>query len=86
MLNTHYSVTNCVCVCRFREWLVLNNENVMYEINLTQKTCTKSVPRPWRPYGIRPNATFENEYYIGGPGEEVFAQEWSDRIPLRQRE
>ncbi|KAK7113118.1 mammalian ependymin-related protein 1-like [Littorina saxatilis] len=72
---------------QFREFLEIGSENVMYEINLTLKTCTKiPMRRPWRVYGIPPNATFENEYYIGGPGEEVFAQEWSDRIPLRQRE
>lgn len=71
---------------QFREFLILNNQNIMYEINLTKKTCTKSVPRPWHPYGIPPNATFETEYYIGGPGEQVFAAEWSDRIPFRQRE
>ncbi|KAL8593178.1 hypothetical protein ACOMHN_009833 [Nucella lapillus] len=72
---------------QFLEFLMLGNENVMYEINLSKKTCRKSpMRRPWRPFGIPPNATFESEYYIGGPGEQLFAQEWSDRIPLRQRE
>ncbi|XP_025104144.1 mammalian ependymin-related protein 1-like [Pomacea canaliculata] len=71
---------------QFREYLILNNLNVLYEINLTLKTCRRSVPQPWRPYGIPPNATFETEYYIGGPGEQLLAQEWSDRIPYRQRE
>ena len=77
----------CVFGHRFREFLELANENVMYEINLTLKTC-KRIPmqRKWHAYGIPSNATFESEYYIGGPGEEVFAQEWSDRIPLRRRE
>ncbi|XP_076449815.1 mammalian ependymin-related protein 1-like [Babylonia areolata] len=72
---------------QFREYLELAYENVLYEINLTLKTCSKSpLRRPWRPYGIPPNATFENEFYMGGPGEEIYAQEWSDRIPYRKRE
>ena len=80
-------LTTSSLIPRFFEFLELANENVMYEINLTLKTC-KRIPmrRPWRAYGIPPNATFETEYYVGGPGEEVFAQEWSDRIPMRQRE
>ncbi|KAK6166543.1 hypothetical protein SNE40_023204 [Patella caerulea] len=71
---------------QFHEFLILNNENIQYDYNLKTKQCTKSIPRPWRNYGIPPNATFENEFYIGGPSEQVYAQEWSDRIPLRQRE
>ncbi|XP_046574888.1 mammalian ependymin-related protein 1-like [Haliotis rubra] len=71
---------------QLHEYLVLNNDNVAYDFNMKTKECTKSVPATWRDFGIPPNATFENEYYIGGPGEEVYAQEWSDRIPFRQRE
>ncbi|ESP01905.1 hypothetical protein LOTGIDRAFT_151437 [Lottia gigantea] len=71
---------------QFHEFLILNNENVMYDYNLKTKTCTKSIPRPWRNFAIPPNATFENEFSIGGPSEMVYAQEWSDRIPFRQRE
>lgn len=72
---------------QFLEFLMLGNENTLYEINLTLKTCRKTpMRRPWRPFGIPSNATFESEFYIGGPGEVVLAQEWSDRIPLRQRE
>jgi len=72
---------------QFRQYIELGMENTIYEINLTLKTCTKTpMRRPWRNYGIPPNATFETEYYIGGPGEMFSAQEWSDRVPLRTRE
>lgn len=72
---------------QFLEYLELAQLNIIYEINLTQKTCKKdTMSRPWHPFGIPLNATFENEFYIGGPGEQIFAQEWSDRIPMRQRE
>ena len=65
----------------------LTSQNLVYEINLTTKTCKKdAMRRPWRPLGIPSNATFENEFVIGGPGEQLFAQEWSDRVPFRQRE
>ncbi|KAL5005716.1 hypothetical protein ScPMuIL_016874 [Solemya velum] len=71
---------------RFFEFLTFNNENLMYTVNLREKTCTKSVPRPWRDYGIPPDATFELEYTMGGPGESFMVQDWSDRIPLKKTE
>lgn len=57
----------------------------MYKVDLNSKVCTKSESGPFRPIGIHPNATFEDEFYFGGPGEEVFATEWSDRVPFRKR-
>ena len=32
--------------------------------------------------GIPENATFVNEYTLGGPGESIILQEWSDAVPL----
>ncbi|XP_064597915.1 uncharacterized protein LOC135464419 [Liolophura sinensis] len=71
---------------KFYEYLILNNENVLYTINIKTRECTRSTPQPWRSWGIPQNATFEDEYTVGGPGEEIFVTEWSDRIPLRRRE
>ena len=71
---------------RLHEFLILNNANIEYDFNMKTKECRKSTPRPWRPFAIPSNATFEDEFYIGGPGEEVFAQDWSDRVPYSKRE
>jgi len=72
---------------QFRQYIEIGQESLVYEINLTLKTCSKvAMRRPWRPYAIPVNATFETEYSVGGPGESFNAQEWSDRIPLRSRE
>ncbi|XP_041373967.1 mammalian ependymin-related protein 1-like [Gigantopelta aegis] len=71
---------------QLHEFLILNNVNIEYDFNMKTKECRKSIPRPWRPFGIPSNATFEDEFYIGGPGEEVFAQDWSDRVPYSRRE
>lgn len=72
---------------KFYEYLIFSKENIMYTFDLRTHECSKSTPRrPWRDFGIPNNATFENEYTIGGPGEAFLAQEWSDRIPFRSSE
>ncbi|XP_061169829.1 mammalian ependymin-related protein 1-like [Saccostrea echinata] len=68
---------------RFYEYLILDKERVEYKIDLRTRNCTKAPARAWRDIGIPPNATFVNEYNIGGPGESITLQEWSDAVPLR---
>ncbi|XP_048777711.2 mammalian ependymin-related protein 1-like [Ostrea edulis] len=69
---------------RFYKYIILANEKVEYKIDLKTNNCTKAPVRPWRDIGIPPNATFVNEYTLGGPGENVILQEWSDSVPLRR--
>jgi hypothetical protein len=59
--------------------IILHKENIVYQYNRQTKVCTKFPAGPFRPFGVPPNARFEGEYYIGGPGEVVEAVEWSDR-------
>ncbi|OWF42415.1 mammalian ependymin-related protein 1-like [Mizuhopecten yessoensis] len=68
---------------KFYVYMEFANENVMYQIDIKSRECTKSIPRPWRPIGIPGNATFEGEMTLGGPGESFVVQEWSDKIPYR---
>lgn len=64
--------------------MVFNEQNIMYTIDLKSGECSKSIPPPWRPVEIPPNATFEAELTIGGPGESITVTEWSNRIPLKK--
>jgi hypothetical protein len=71
---------------RFSELIMLYNEDVFYEINLTTRTCRAMKPLfPWRPYEIPENATFEGEYTLG---LRMLVQQWSDRVitPVPTRE
>lgn len=68
---------------RFYEYLVLANEGVEYKVDLRTRNCTKAPARPWRDIEIPPNATFVDEYTMGGPGENIVLQQWSDASPLR---
>lgn len=74
-----------IFIFRIFEYLLLDNQHIIYVFNFETKVCTKSVPSPFGPMGIRPNATFEDEFYIGGPGEAAYATQWSDRIPGQKR-
>lgn len=57
----------------------------MFQIEQVTKTCVKStLTAQWDPYDIPENSTFEDEYYIGGPGDQIIVQEWSDRKPARK--
>lgn len=60
---------------------------VMFQIDQKTKDCSKiALTEAWDPFDIPDNSTFEDQYIIGGPGDNVEAQEWSDRKPARQRE
>merc|ERR1719234_526125 len=69
---------------RFYEYLTFAKEKVEYKFDLRSHECTKAPSRPWRNFQIPPNATFEDEFVLGGPGESFTVQEWSDRVPFRR--
>lgn len=59
----------------------------MFQIEQKTKDCSKiALTEAWDPFDIPDNSTFEDQYIIGGPGDNVEVQEWSDRKPARQRE
>lgn len=64
---------------------MLYKDAVMFQIEQVTKLCSKiALTEPWDPYDIPANSTYEDQYYIGGPGDEVMVQEWSDRKPARK--
>ncbi|ETE58174.1 Mammalian ependymin-related protein 1, partial [Ophiophagus hannah] len=72
---------------RFFEYIYLYKDVVMYQIEQMTKLCSKiSLSEPWDPYDIPDNSTYEDQYYIGGPGDQIMVQEWSDRKPARKLE
>ncbi|XP_032093281.1 mammalian ependymin-related protein 1 [Thamnophis elegans] len=74
--------------CRkFFEYIYLYKDAVMYQIEQLTKLCSKiSLSEPWDPYDIPDNSTYEDQYYIGGPSDQIMVQEWSDRKPARKLE
>lgn len=74
-------------VCsRFFEYIYLYQSMVMFQIDQKTKDCSKvALTEAWDPFDIPDNSTFEDQYFIGGPGDNVEVQEWSDRKPARQR-
>uniref|UniRef100_A0A8C9N909 Mammalian ependymin-related protein 1 n=1 Tax=Serinus canaria TaxID=9135 RepID=A0A8C9N909_SERCA len=71
----------------FFEYILLYKDAVMFQIEQVTKLCSKiALTEPWDPYDIPANSTYEDQYYIGGPGDEVMVQEWSDRKPARKLE
>ncbi|XP_032844775.2 mammalian ependymin-related protein 1 [Tyto alba] len=72
---------------RFFEYILLYKDAVMFQIEQVTKLCSKiALTEPWDPYDIPANSTYEDQYYIGGPGDEIMVQEWSDRKPARKLE
>lgn len=58
----------------------------MFQIEQVTKLCSKTtLSEPWDPYDIPDNSTYEDQYYIGGPGDQIIVQEWSDRKRARKR-
>lgn len=71
---------------RFFEYIYLYQSMVMFQIDQKTKDCSKiALTEAWDPFDIPDNSTFEDQYFIGGPGDNVEIQEWSDRKPARQR-
>ncbi|CAH6808548.1 Epdr1 [Phodopus roborovskii] len=59
----------------------------MFQIEQATKQCAKiSLTEPWDPLDIPQNSTFEDQYSIGGPQEQITVQEWSDRRTARSYE
>ncbi|XP_065809463.1 uncharacterized protein [Labrus bergylta] len=55
---------------------------VMFQIDQKTKDCSKiSLTEAWDLFDNPANSTFEDQYIIGGPGDNVVVQEWSDRKP-----
>ncbi|MEE6465761.1 hypothetical protein FKM82_006679 [Ascaphus truei] len=72
---------------KFFEYIFLYQDAVMFQIEQVTKLCSKiSLTEPWDPYDIPDNSTYEDQYYIGGPGDQINVQEWSDRKPARKYE
>lgn len=71
---------------RFFEYIYLYQSMVMFQIDQKTKQCSKvALTEAWDPFDIPDNSTFEDQYFIGGPGDNVEVQEWSDRKPARKR-
>lgn len=72
---------------RLFEYILLYKDGVMFQIEQATKQCSKiSLTEPWDPLDIPQNATFEDQYSIGGPQEQITVQEWSDRKSARSYE
>lgn len=57
----------------------------MFQIEQVTKQCSKlALTQAWDPFDIPSNSTFEDQNFIGGPGDMIEVQEWSDRKPARQ--
>lgn len=91
-LTFHYLLTPPITApvsapFRYFEYIYLYRSQVMFQIDQKTKDCSKvALTEAWDPFDIPDNSTFEDQYIIGGPGDNVEVQEWSDRKPARQRE
>lgn len=69
---------------RLFEYILLYKDGVMFQIEQATKQCSKiTLTEPWDPLDIPQNSTFEDQYSIGGPQEQITVQEWSDRKSAR---
>ncbi|XP_059143388.1 mammalian ependymin-related protein 1-like [Physella acuta] len=66
--------------------IILHRENLAFEYNRQTKVCKKFDAGRFFPFAVPENATFEAEFIVGGPGEEVEGVEWSDRSSTRREE
>ncbi|XP_016054636.1 PREDICTED: mammalian ependymin-related protein 1 [Miniopterus natalensis] len=72
---------------RLFEYILLYKDGVMFQIEQATKQCSKiTLTDPWDPLDIPQNSTFEDQYSIGGPQEQITVQEWSDRKSARSYE
>lgn len=84
--KTFTRLSSRVLFSRFFEYIYLYKDAVLFQIEQVTKLCSKIVlSEPWDPYDIPDNSTYEDQYYIGGPGDQIMVQEWSDRKPARKR-
>ncbi|XP_028831218.1 mammalian ependymin-related protein 1 [Denticeps clupeoides] len=72
---------------KYFEYIYLFQSGVLFQIEQVSKRCSKiPLTEDWDPYDIPANSTYEDQYFIGGPGDMVAVQEWSDRKPARKNE
>ncbi|XP_066537468.1 mammalian ependymin-related protein 1 [Hoplias malabaricus] len=72
---------------RYFEYIYLFPNGVLFQIDQVTKDCAKlNLTEAWDPYDIPMNSTYEDQYFIGGPGDMIEVQEWSDRKPARKHE
>ncbi|KAI1889277.1 hypothetical protein AGOR_G00177480 [Albula goreensis] len=72
---------------KFFEYIYLYKNAVLFQIEQGTKQCSKTaLTQAWDPYDIPDNSTYEDQYFIGGPGDMIEVQEWSDRKPARKNE
>ncbi|KAL0966730.1 hypothetical protein UPYG_G00299400 [Umbra pygmaea] len=72
---------------KYFEYIYLYKSGVMFQIEQKTKQCLKiALTQAWDPFDIPLNSTFEDQYFIGGPGDMIEVQEWSDRKPARKNE
>ncbi|XP_077412886.1 mammalian ependymin-related protein 1 [Vanacampus margaritifer] len=84
VLQQHKKHTPCQ---RYFEFIYLFESKLMFQIDQKTGECAKvETAEAWDPFDIPDNSTFEDQYIIGGPGDNVEVQEWSDRKPARKHE
>ncbi|XP_063075304.1 mammalian ependymin-related protein 1 [Engraulis encrasicolus] len=72
---------------KYFEYIYLYQRGIMFQIEQSTKLCSKlALTQAWDPFDIPDNSTYEDQYFIGGPGDMIEVQEWSDRKPARQHE
>ncbi|KAG9273979.1 mammalian ependymin-related protein 1 [Astyanax mexicanus] len=72
---------------RYFEYIYLFQSGVLFQIEQLSKNCAKlNLTEAWDPFDIPMNSTYEDQYFIGGPGDMIQVQEWSDRKPARKHE
>ncbi|KAM9459804.1 mammalian ependymin-related protein 1 [Salvelinus alpinus] len=72
---------------KYFEFIYLYNSGLLFQIEQKTKQCSKiPLTQAWDPFDIPMNSTYEDQYFIGGPGDMIEVQEWSDRKPARKNE
>ncbi|KAJ8011419.1 hypothetical protein DPEC_G00058010 [Dallia pectoralis] len=72
---------------KYFEFIYLFKSEVLFQIEQKTKQCSKiALTQAWDPFDIPMNSTYEDQYFIGGPGDMIEVQEWSDRKPARKNE
>ncbi|XP_029559821.1 mammalian ependymin-related protein 1 isoform X2 [Salmo trutta] len=71
---------------KYFEFIYLYNSGLLFQIEQKTKQCSKiPLTQAWDPFDIPMNSTYEDQYFIGGPGDMIEVQEWSDRKPSRKK-
>lgn len=84
ILQQHKKHTPCQ---KYFEYIFLYQSGLVFQIDTKTKQCSKTaLTEAWDPFDIPSNSTFEDQYFIGGPGDMMEVQEWSDRKPARKHE